>query len=100
MKKKTEDIREFFVCKCNDPQHQFIIQTIDFENDPAVYISVLLTPVGFFKRLINGIKYIFGHRSKYGDFQEIIINPDDADILQDVVDMLKEVKKKEVPQNG
>lgn len=100
MKKKTEDIRELFVCKCNDPQHQFIIQTIDFENDPAVYISVLLTPVGFFKRLINGIKYIFGHRSKYGDFQEIIINPDDADRLQDVVDMLKEVKKKEVPQNG
>ena len=61
---------------------------------------MLLTPVGFFKRLINGIKYIFGHRSKYGDFQEIIINPDDADRLQDVVDMLKEAKEKEVSQNG
>ena len=66
MKKKTEDIRELFVCQCNDPQHQFIIETIDFENDPAVYISVLLTPVGLLKRLINGIKYIFGHRCRYG----------------------------------
>ena len=46
MKNKTEDIRELFVCQCNDPQHQFIIQTIDFDNDPAVYLSVLLTPVG------------------------------------------------------
>lgn len=89
MKNKTEDIRELFVCQCNDPQHQFIIQTIDFDNDPAVYLSVLLTPVGFFKRLRHGIKYIFGHRCRYGDFQEIIINPDDADRLQNVVDMLK-----------
>lgn len=94
MKNKTEDIRELFVCQCNDPQHQFIIQTIDFDNNPEVFISVLLTPVGFFKRLLNGIKYILGHRCRYGDFQEIIINPDDADRLQDVVNMLKEAKKK------
>ncbi len=94
MKKKTEDIRELFVCQCNDPQHQFIIQTIDFDNNPGIFISVLLAPIGFCKRLINGIKYIFGHRCRYGDFQEIIINPDDADRLQSVVDMLKEAKKK------
>lgn len=51
-------------------------------------------------RLLNGIKYIFCHRCRFGDFQEIIINPDDADRLHDVVDMLKEVRKREVSQNG
>ena len=35
------------------------------------------------------IKYVFGARSIYGDFDEVIINPNDADRLQKVVDFLK-----------
>ena len=36
------------------------------------------------------MKYVFGRRSIYGDFDEVIINPKDADRLQMVVDYLKE----------
>ena len=38
---------------------------------------------------MNGIKYIFGHRSKYGDFDEFIIKPEDADKLQRATDYLR-----------
>ena len=94
----NKEINELFMCQCGSVEHTVIAQYWPDEND--VYLSIHLAPLSFWERVKNGIKYIFGHRSKYGDFQEIIINPDDADRLQDVVDMLKEVKKKEVPQNG
>ena len=35
------------------------------------------------------MKYVFGHRSIYGDFDEFIFKTDDADRLQDVVNYLK-----------
>lgn len=42
-----------------------------------------------FKRIWKAIKYLFGHRSIYGDFDEFIFKPKDADKLQEVVDYLK-----------
>ena len=44
------------------------------------------------KRIIHAVKYIFGHRSAYGDFDEFIFNPKDADRLQSVVDHLRTEK--------
>jgi hypothetical protein len=38
------------------------------------------------------LKYIFGYKSQYGAWDEFILNPNDADKLQDIVDYLKEKK--------
>lgn len=43
----------------------------------------------FWKRIKNAIKYIFGHRSIYGDFDEFIFKKEDANKLQAIVDYLK-----------
>jgi hypothetical protein len=44
----------------------------------------------FFKRLWRGLKYIFSNkRSIYGDFDEIVLRPEDADKLQYAADMLR-----------
>ncbi len=93
--KEKEDFQELFVCRCEDIQHQFVLHTVDFKENPQVYLSVFLYPYSFFKRVLYGIKYIFGHRSIFGYFDEIILKPDDADRLQVVVDKLREVKKLE-----
>ena len=37
----------------------------------------------------NSIKYIFGHRSKYGDFDEMIIKKEDVWKLEKIVEYLK-----------
>ena len=95
MGSKHKDIRELFVCRCHDVQHQFVISTVDFDENPEVYLDVFLYPAGFFKRLVYGIKYIFGHRSVFGYFDEVIIKPEDAPRLQMVVDMLEEVRRRE-----
>jgi hypothetical protein len=51
-----------------------------------------LVKKSFWSRLKYGLKYIFGYKSRYGAWDEFILNPNDADKLQDVVDYLKEKK--------
>jgi hypothetical protein len=39
------------------------------------------------------LAYAFGRKSRFGAFDEIILNPKDADKLQRVVNHLKNIKK-------
>ena len=59
-------------------------------DDDEVYAHVHLTSYkGFWKRLWAGLKYAFGHRSRYGEFDEIILRKEDAENLQKIVNHLK-----------
>jgi hypothetical protein len=63
-----------FICNCSNAEHQFIIR-YDSDYYDEICISVHLTqPETFFKRINKAVKYIFGHRSDYGDFQEILLD--------------------------
>lgn len=44
------------------------------KNDRNIYIHFHLPTQPFWKRLKHGIKYIFGYKSKFGDFDEIILD--------------------------
>ena len=59
---------------------------------PMVTLNVHLVSRSFFRRLMDGIKYIFGHKSRFGEFDEFLFNPEDIDKLQTVVDYLKKCK--------
>lgn len=61
---------EILKCVCHSKEHE-----IEFAYDDTLfYCFIHLTPKRFFQRLKNGIKYIFGHRSIYGDFEEILFD--------------------------
>lgn len=62
---------KLIVCQCHNVEHQMIIYYD--EEDNFAYVQYHLSPLSFFERLVHGIKYIFGYRSKYGDFDEIIV---------------------------
>jgi len=65
-------------CSCNLPEHELRISEIVWSDQTDYTIQVhLSTWHGFFGRLKNAIKYLFGHRSMYGDFDEIIITQQD-----------------------
>lgn len=81
--------REICICKCTSIEHQLVFTYFTNGETDDVYVSVHLVPASFWTRLVNGIKYIFGHRSKYGDFDEFIFDKKDADKLQRVVNYLK-----------
>lgn len=64
-------------CACRNVEHQMVI---DYdEEDNLAYVEYHLVKLPFFKRLKNGVKYIFGYESRYGDFDEMILDDTYAD---------------------
>ncbi len=86
--------KKLFVCECGSIEHQMVFM---YENDEKhdieeVYLEVHLNNyMGFWKRLVHGIKYIFGFQSKYGAFDSIILDPDDYKEFQEVATKLTEL---------
>lgn len=78
---------EIFVCHCNSTEHQ-IVFNYDKE-DNLVYCNIHLTGGSFWQRLKGGLKYIFGYRSKYGDWDEFIWKAEHAGKLQQLADTLR-----------
>ena len=53
-----------------------------------IYMTIHLKPFPWYKRIINGIKYIFGYRCAYGDFDEFILSHKHTDTLRKMADFL------------
>lgn len=81
MAKKNSDMDiELFTCACNSLEHQIIFRLFDDgENEKCVYGSIHLMPHNnLFKRILCAIKYVFGYRCKYGEFEEFVFKSEDA----------------------
>lgn len=77
------------LCDCSSCEHQLIVSWNDDDNE--VYVNVhLANHDSFWERLWHGLRYAFGHKSRYGAFDEVILRKDDADNLQRVVDKLRD----------
>lgn len=63
---------EWIICECSSLEH-FMQISYEPDFDEYVYVTIHLSELPFWKRLIFGIKYIFGYKSKYGNFEEIIL---------------------------
>ena len=80
------------LCECSSCEHQLIIRYDN--NEDEVYVNMHLANYKrFWRRLWHGLKYIFGYKSRYGEFDEVILRKEDADNLQKVVDHLKNNKQ-------
>ncbi len=82
---KNEEMETMYVeCMCEDQSHTLRFSQIGED----VCVSMHLTMFGFCVRLWNALKYIFGHRSKFGDFEETILERKD---IKKIVGFLKNV---------
>jgi hypothetical protein len=87
MAKLKSIVEEVIVCKCGNTEHQIIFTY--FKDEPDVYMSIHLIPESnIFKRIWNGIKYIFGYKCKYGHFDEVIISTKDIPKLIKIISHL------------
>lgn len=81
--------QQLFVCDCGNVEHQIVLEFDPDEDDSQwalMFLSYHLYQYkGFFRRLMVGLRYAFGHRSKYGDFGEMILN---KEIVQNLYDFL------------
>lgn len=65
---------ELFLCECGSAEHQLIVT----KDNEFIYFQFHLAMLPWWRRLVLGVKYILGYRSKYGDFDEIVFNPESA----------------------
>lgn len=87
---EIKEHRETLICQCGSIEHQIsFIWIEDEDSDGDVYMEIHLTPFSFWERLKHGIKYIFGHRCIYGDFDGVILRKEDANKLERIVEFLK-----------
>ena len=70
---------EIIICDCSSAEHQMALR---FDDDKdlgrMVYVEIHLVPLVWYKRLWHGIKYIFGYKCCYGNFEEMILSPKHA----------------------
>ena len=81
--------RETLICQCESLEHQATFSWFEDDKGGDVYLEIHLKPLGFWRRLINGTRYIFGHRSAYGDFDDMIIKKEDLYKIERIVEYLK-----------
>ena len=73
-----------FICACHSFDHQIIFSVVEIESlSPEMIVSVhLKTYKNIFKRIWVAVKYVFGYKSKYGDWDEFIFKMDDLEDLK------------------
>jgi hypothetical protein len=94
--------RDVIICECFSPEHQLIATYCEGENDQEyddLFLEVHLSPrLGFFKRVIAAIKYIFGHKSIYGNWDCFSFDEENADKL--IASLQKLKNNREARKNG
>jgi len=65
---------EYVECDCSLPTHMIRFSY----NKEYCYLTTHLASTSLLSRIGGGIKYIFGHKSNYGDFQETLLRPASA----------------------
>ena len=75
---------ELFVCKCFDVSHQLVLETLEPTEDEerVVYGCFHIVHLEFWDKLKSATKYIFGRKRKGGDFDALLLRPEDADRLE------------------
>ena len=87
------------LCECSSTEHQMVISYFNDDIDPMVYVSVNLVGQGFWGRIKTAIKHIFGYKSKYGAYDEIILGPQHIEKLAAVINHIKMVEAKKLQLN-
>lgn len=85
----NEDKTEILICECHSSDHQIIIHYAEESGYPTCYMHIHLSSGNFWKRLVKGVKYIFGHKSRYGAWDEFIFSHKDAKKIQELANYLK-----------
>ena len=87
---EVKEQRETLICQCHSVEHQISFSWIEYkELEGEVYMEIHLSKLSFWDRLKHGIKYIFGYRCMYGDFDEVILKKEDVHKLERIVEFLK-----------
>jgi hypothetical protein len=78
---------QYFECACHSPEHTLRFCWDDKDNE--IYTEVFLNQYhNFFKRIWIALKYVFGYKCKYGQFDCFLMQPKDAQRLKSLLDKI------------
>lgn len=92
----TNNLIGVIICDCGSVEHQIIIQKEEGNeiSEKEVYLQVhLKTYRSFFKRLYVGFRYAFGYKSRFGDWDCIIVSKQNYKPLKDAVRFIENKTK-------
>lgn len=77
---------KIIICSCNSLEHMVMFWYDEDPVDNALYVEIhLRTYRNFFKRLLYGLKYAFGHKSNYGSWDSFIFGQEEERKLYDIL---------------
>jgi hypothetical protein len=76
---------KFLICSCDSLEHQMMFWY--WPEEKTLYSEVhLITYDNFFKRLWYSLKYAFGHKSRFGAWDEFIFEKEQLEALRKFLD--------------
>ena len=85
--------RDVIFCSCGSAEHQLLVwHNNEFSDEyrDVVLQPHLVTHENIFKRIVVAIRYVFGHRSKYGHWDSIIVDSTNYLPLKRAVEFIEE----------
>lgn len=79
---------ELTLCSCGSSEHQILTEYDEEYKELHVQIH-LVTYKNFFQRLFVAVKYLFGYKSRYGQWDSLILTEDNSKILFSQLEKLR-----------
>ena len=94
----------YFTCDCYSDEHTLRFHYIPNSKverfpDQEIYTSVFLSEQPFWKRVVKGVRYIFGYKCKYGHFDCFILRPADTARLIELLQACQKDMAEPAPAN-
>lgn len=84
---RMKDKAEIMVCQCSSTEHQVVYYHNQGDNE--VYMHVHLSSGPWWRRIWPAVKYLFGHRSRYGNWDEFVLGPEHVGQLRELADRIE-----------
>jgi hypothetical protein len=80
-------VMDNYECECSSSEHHIKFRYFIEDDKPQMYVEIHLSDhQNFLKRIWHGILYIFGYKSKYGNFDEFIFKQEDVKNLKKLIE--------------
>lgn len=80
---------DYVECVCCHPEHVLRFLTQETDHGPVLSAYAFMERGGFWQRLWNAVKYVFGVSTEFGHFGEWELHPQDADRLVEILDRIR-----------
>lgn len=84
---------QYFECSCHSTEHTLKFVLDEDKDFPCVYVSVFLSELRWYERVIRALKYIFGYKCRYGHFEEFLMKREDCDRFISLIQRFKKTEK-------